>query len=156
MKNITINKTEYAIAVVAPRERGKAYNAILPGVIRAIDLVEAPEPNKKSTFVFVHDGVTSGALGHVIEVVNKIQGSLATRGRTVKRRKMDLDVERHGWYSQHRWVDRVLQLELDLLLVLDDGEYAVAEYAKREAKKQGVATLVINIPKAEEKQRVVD
>lgn len=151
MKTIKIDKEkEYVIAVVAPREKGKAYNAILAGVIKTIDLVEynaSLVDVQKNTFVFVHNGVSSGALGHVIEVVNKIQPLLRARGRNVTRRKLDLDIEFYGRKAQDHWLEQVIGMQPDIMLILDDGVYSVAGYAKKLARENKIETHIVNIPK---------
>lgn len=169
---LKVNKDkDYVIAVVAPREKGNSYPIVRAGVIRCIDHLEslgsiANEKDEdgnwimrtpKNKFIFIHDGVTSGALGHVIEVINKISGLLVHRGRQVQRHKVALDQLGHGPKAQHRWLDGVIkQYEPDLLLVLDDGHYPVARYAQQQAKQHGIATQTVVIPRAEEKQRVID
>lgn len=163
MKTIKINKDkEYLIVVVAPREKGDAYRTIMAGVIKAIDIVEsnavsAVEKDNdgnwlprvaKPNFVFLHNGVTSGALNYVIEAVNKIGPLIAGRGRYVSKRKQDMDIPLDGKYAESRWFDRAMLLEPDLILLLDDGHYGMVGYAERKAQQQGVPIHRVKIPYA--------
>lgn len=139
------------IIVVAPKEKGDDYNKIMPMVIRAIDRVEYASPGKP--FWFLHNGVTSGSLAHVMEAVNKIQAPLANRGRVVSMRKMPLDIEMYGHTAEIRWVNESLELKPELMLVVDDGK-PLARNAIRAAKEKGVELLTIEIAPPKIKERL--
>lgn len=139
------------IAVVAPREKGDDYNKIMPIVIRAIDRVEYTSPGKP--FCFLHNGITSGSLAHVMEAVNKIQAPLANRGRSISMKKMPLDIEMYGHSSETRWINESLEMKPELMLVVDDGK-PLAKSAIRSAKDKGVPVLTIEIAPPKIKERL--
>lgn len=145
-------KSDYLIGVLGPRYKGN-YGLILPAVIKAIDRVAFESDSEKKNFYFIHDGVTSGSTGEVIESVNKTQSSLHAYGYNVGHRKLPLDIELHGKQAHYRWIDDLLALNLDLLLLFDNGEFHPVKYAIREAKAAGVALGVIDIkPESEIKK----
>ena len=139
------SKNEYLIGVLGPRYKGN-YGLILPAVIKAIDRVKFEAEEDKENFLFIHDGVTSGSTGEVIEAINKTQPSLRSYGYNVSYRKLALDIELHGKQSHYRWIDDVLDFDLDLLLLFDNGEWHQIRYAEREAADAGVPTAIIQIP----------
>lgn len=142
---VRINReSEYLIGILGPRYKGN-YGLVLPGVIKAIDLVEFNSDDKKSGFVLVHDGVTSGITGEVMEAVNKTQPSLRARGRNLSMRKLPLDIQLHGKQSHYRWVDQVIEMQPDLMLVFDNGEWHQVTYAIRKAQDAGIETMIVKI-----------
>ena len=142
MSKFKIDKeTEYLIAILGPRTKGH-YSLIMPAVIRAIDHVENRE--KRTGFVFMHDGVTSGSTGEVMEAVNKIQGSLSNYGRFATLRKLPLDIEMHGKNSHFKWISAALELKPDLFVVIDDGS-ALAQFAINQSKKNKIAIDIVGL-----------
>jgi len=135
---------EYVIGVLGPRYKGN-YGLILPAVIKAVDRVKFDADRKASTFVFVHDGVTSGSTGEVIESINKTSGSLRGYGINVTVRKKPLDIEMHGKQSHYRWIDEVIELKPDLLLLFDNDQWHQIQYAKRLAEDAGIPLAVVSI-----------
>ena len=142
----------HRIVVVAPRERGNDYAKIMPMVIKAIDTVENIAAGKQ--FVFLHNGVTSGSLSHVMEAVNKIQGPLQGRGRYASMRKIPLDIEMHGKEAEARWVKDALNLDPSLVFIIDNDDYAPARLARSIAKTKGIETIMVKIPKTQVKERL--
>jgi hypothetical protein len=140
MPKFKIDKeTEYLIAILGPRTTGH-YSLIMPAVIRAVDHVETPE--RRAGFVFMHDGVTSGSTGEVMEAVNKIQGTLSSFGRFVTLRKLPLDIEMHGKNSHYRWVDAAIELKPDLFVVLND-DSTLAMYAINHCQRSKIALDIV-------------
>ncbi|ASZ74994.1 hypothetical protein FDI69_gp192 [Rhodococcus phage Trina] len=137
---------EHLIAVLGPRYKGN-YSLVLPGVIKSIDTVESDATETKSGFVLVHDGVTSGITGEVMEAVNKTQPGLRNRGRMLSMRKLALDIELHGKDSHFRWVDDVLTYKPDLFLLFDNGEWEPVRYAVRKAAQLDIPIKLIKIRK---------
>lgn len=133
----TVDKEkEHVIAVLAPRQKTK-YRTIMLQMIRSIGIVEMHSDDPKSHFVFIHDGVTSGSTGYVVETVNKIKTSAEQFDppRTITYRKLPLDIEMHGKRSHFHWIDEVIKLNPDLLLVFDNGSNpALIDYARRQAR----------------------
>lgn len=143
--SVKINReTEHFIAVLGPRYQGN-YSLVLPGVIKAIDLVEAESDKQKEAFIVVHDGVTSGVTGEVMEAINKTKGSLRLYGRYITMRKLPLDIELHGKQSHYRWVDQIIEQKPDLFLLFDNGEWKQVAYALRKAKEAGIPTHLVQI-----------
>ena len=130
---------EYVIAVLAPREKA-SYSTIMANVIKSIGVVEDRSDVKHEHFVFIHDGVTSGSTGYLIETLNKIKESALRfrEPRIISYRKLPLDIEMHGKRSHFHWVDEALKLDPDLLLIFDTGDNPVVEYAKRAANRSDV------------------
>lgn len=144
-------KNEFLIGVLGPRYKGN-YGLVLPAVIKAIDRVAFESDSDKKNFVFIHDGVTSGSTGEVIEAINKIQSSLHGYGYNATYRKMPLDIELHGKQSHYRWMDDLLELTPDLLLLFDNGEFQPVKYATREAKALEIPISLIEIKPESDKK----
>lgn len=158
MKNLKIDKEKnYVIIVTAPREKGDQYSTIMAGMIRAIDFIEwksqSDGEEARHCFTFVHNGVTSGALGHVIETINKIQPLLAPRGRYVKALRLDMDIQGDGRNAEKRWFDRAMQLDPDLVLSIDDGRTAVVKYSIEQSKNKVPNTVIKISPSANVKNK---
>lgn len=134
---------EYVIAVLCPREKTD-YGTIMSNVIKAIGVVEYRSDIKHEHFVFIHDGVTSGSTGYLIETINKIQPSAIhfTQPRVISYRRLPLDIQMFGKRSYYHWVDEALALKPDMLLVFDNGQ-PVVDYARRQAKQAGVLCDII-------------
>lgn len=141
---------EHLIGVLGPRYKGN-YDLVMPAVLKAIDRVhyEAGEDNKN--FVIIHDGVTSGVTGEVIETINKTVTSLRSLGYNVSARRLPLDVELHGKQAHYRWVDDLLEIDLSLLLLFDNDEFYPIRYAEREAAKLDI-TVTKTMIKPEKKE----
>lgn len=139
---------EYVIAVLAPREKA-SYSTIMANVIKSIGVVEYRSDVKHDHFVFIHDGVTSGSTGYLIETLNKIKESALRfeEPRSISYRKLPLDIEMHGKRSHYHWVDEALKLKPDLLLVFDTGDNPVVEYAQRAARREGIPVDVYPVRK---------
>ena len=136
-------KQEHLIGVVGPRHAGN-YGTIMPAIIRAIDIVHDEKTDDKESFIFIHDGVTTGSAGEVIEVINKIQPSVQQFGYYVTYRKLPLDIELHGKNSHWEWVERMIALEPDLVLVFDTGE-PYMRHAQRLAEKASIPGRMIKV-----------
>lgn len=145
-------ENEHLIAVLGPRHKGN-YARIMPAVIRAVDLIEHEAGDgAKEAFIFIHDGITSGSAGEMIEAVNKVQNGARARGRIMTHRKKLLELELHGGRKAHRhWVDEIVDLEPDLFLLFDSGEFPPVSYAKDQATEAGIQTLVIPVSPEREK-----
>lgn len=130
---------EYVIAVLAPREK-TSYGVIMRNVIKSIGVVENLTDDQHEHYVFIHDGVTSGSTGYLIETLNKIKESAVhfEEPRFISYRKLPLDIEMHGKNSHFHWVDEALKLKPHLLLIFDTGDSPVVEYAQRAAKRADV------------------
>lgn len=139
-------ETQAVIAVLGPRYKGN-YNIVMPAVIRAIDTAESLTDESKTKFVFLHDGVTSGSTGEVIGVVNTIQTSMLRRGREVAGLMVPLDIEKYGKQSHYRWIDQIIELEPDLFVLFDNGEWPQVDYAQRKAKAAGIELTIVRIGK---------
>lgn len=166
MKLKVDKKNEYIIGVLGPRYKGN-YALILPAVIKSVDQVrfaaekelnlnsDEEEPIEheklKQTFVFVHDGVSSGSTGEVIESINKTQQSLRGYGINVTVRKKPLDIELHGKQAHYRWIDELLELDLDLLVLFDNQEWHQVRYAQTLASEKEVPLYVVPINPEKEK-----
>lgn len=135
-------ETEYVIAVLAPREKTR-YLTIMSSVIKSISMVEEKDGRRK--FVFLHDGVTSGSTGYVIETINKIQPSAQQfkEPREITYRKLPLDIEMYGKRSHNHWVDQALLLHPDLLLIIDNGKVPAGDYARRRVAEENISCLVV-------------
>ena len=145
---------EHLVAVVAPRNKTKDYSEylkVLTGVIHVIDEIEYKHGREKNQFVFMHDGVTSGALSSVIEAINKIKDLLTGRDRIASLRKRPLDIEFYGKRSQHQWVDDLVEYKPDYYLILDDGTYQVAQYAVDVANENDIDYMVVRVKTKEQK-----
>lgn len=146
MNEIKVDKnSEHLIGVMGPRHQGN-YNLIMPAVIRAVDNVayDAGEDIKHS-FVFIHDGVSSGSTGEMLEAVNKTQTSLRQYGYNVTVRKKLLDLEFHGKNAHYRWIDGVMDLEPDILLLFDNGEFDPVRYAASQAEQRDIPFMLVKI-----------
>lgn len=139
---------EYVIAVLAPREK-TTYRTVMANVIKSIGTAENLSDAKHDHFVFIHDGVTSGTTGYVIETINKIEVSAKqyTEPKIISYRKLALNIEEYGRRSQYNWVDEALALKPDIFVVFDHGNFPVAQYAQREAKRLGIACDVHKVQK---------
>lgn len=151
MKSIVDKTREYVIAVLAPRDRA-SYSTIMAHVIKSVGTVEYITPAKHNRFMFLHDGVTSGSTGYVIETINKIQPSAKQfhEPKEIMYKKVPLDIELHGRRSHYHWVEQVLELEPDLILAFDTGDEDwsnVVQFAKRKAAKNNIRCDVIKIKK---------
>ena len=132
--------SEYVIAVLMPKER-TSYVNVMSSVINAIGVVEYRSDRNLDRFVFIHDGVSRGSTGYLIETINKITLSAKQFNppRTIMCRRMPLDIELHGTKSHFYWVDEIIKLKPDLILAFDAGtNQALIAYAKSQAKKHGV------------------
>ena len=127
-------KSEHLIGVLGPRYKGN-YDLVMPAILKAIDRAHYEAEDDKKHFVIIHDGVTSGVTGEVIETVNKTMTSLRALGYNVSARRLPLDVELHGKQAHYRWVDDLLTLDLALLVLFDNDEFYPVRYAEREAAK---------------------
>ncbi len=149
MKLVDKNR-EYVIAVLAPRDKG-SYSTIMANVIKAVGTVEFITPEKHDRFVFVHDGVTSGSTGYVIETINKIQPSAKQfhEPREIMYKKLPLDIELYGRRSHYRWIEQVIDIKPDLILAFgfaDDPEWDnVVQFAKRKAHQHNIRCDAINL-----------
>lgn len=145
MKKLTVNRDhEHFIAVLGPRYKGN-YGLIMPGIIKAIDAVESKSDKHKPAFIFVHDGVTSGSTGEVMEAVNILQPMLRGRSRLISMRKLPLDIEMYGKRSHYKWVDNVIGLDPDLFVLLDNGSWDQVDYARRKCERDNIPFVVIKI-----------
>lgn len=148
MAKVKIDKDkEYIIAVVAPKDKTN-YHTIMSSVIKAIGTVEYQSNRSCNSFVFLHDGVTSGSTGYVIETVNKISLSAQQYDppRMVTYRKLPLDIELHGKRSHYIWIDEALALEPDLVLVINNGQpywRGVVDHARRASNKANIICDII-------------
>lgn len=142
---------EHVIVVVAPRiQYEHSYNPVLAGVIKVLDQLEAKE--KKQGFVFLHDGVSSGSLSYVLQVVNNLN-ALMPDNRYLSLRKLDLDIEFYGKESQNKWLEQTLEYDPDYFLILDDNDYFTSILAKEIADLRKIERLVIRFEKRYAKER---
>lgn len=158
MNLIVDKKREYVIAVLAPRDKA-SYSTIMAHVIKSIGTVEYQSDRVCHRYMFLHDGVTSGSTGYVIETINKIQPS-AKQFETPKEivyKKVPLDIEMYGRRSHYRWLEQIIELEPDLILAFDSGtdeddEWSkVVAFAKRKAHNNNIRCDVIKIKKEAKK-----
>lgn len=133
------HEQEYVIAVLAPRFKVD-YNTVMKNIIHSLGAVENIADRNCNHFVFLHDGVTSGTTGYVIETVNKISPSarLFKDPRSISARKLPLDIEMYGKRSHWHWLDELIKLKPDLIVVFDPGDLPVVQYAQRLGKEHGI------------------
>lgn len=137
---------EHVIVVVAPRKQYEHnYNPVLAGVIQVIDQLEYKSDGAKQGFVFLHDGVSSGSLSLVLQVVNNLQALMPGRDRYLSLRKLDLDIEFHGKEAQNEWVQSTFDYEPDYFLILDDGDYFTSTLAKTLADVRKIDRTVVRL-----------
>lgn len=150
--NATVDKKkEYVIAVLAPRDKA-SYSTIMANVIKSIGTAEYITDRECHRFTFLHDGVTSGSTGYVIETINKIQPSakLYDTPKEIMYRKVPLDIELYGRRSHYHWVEQVILQEPDLILAFDteDEDWSnVVQFAKRKANNSNIRCDVIKVKK---------
>ena len=134
---------ENIVGVIGPRQKGN-YNLVLPAVVRAIDFV-AYEHGSDKAIVFVHDGVYTGCTGEVTEVVNKTGDSLAGYGHIIAAKKMKLDIELHGKKSHDHWIDELIAMEPELVVVFDDQKTAYLKTAIKKLEKSGTPNMIVPV-----------
>lgn len=143
-------KDFYSIAVLAPRVKTN-YQTIMANVIKAIGTVEYHSDDTFDHYVFLHDGVTSGSTGYLIETLNKIQPSARQfeQPKHISYKKVPLDIEMYGKRSHYHWIDQVIVQSPDLIIAFDSGDEwsEVVKYAQRQAKKHNIRCDVINVKK---------